>query len=351
MQVGKELVAGAAGGVVGTLAMTTVRVATENLGLLEEPLPHKLTRRAAEKMGAGGYLSALQENLLASGEHLMIGAAYGVGYSWFHQTIHRAPTVDGPLYGGLVYALNLVGIGPMLHLTHSPWNEASTTIGRRLLVHLLYGLVTGVVAGQINQRVFDGKAQMHPIRPQPIMPIAATPQRAAAPCVQPQPQFQGDAFRWAARMMTAPGVHGQLQRKGDYLIGYTVTKRGEARTGDGAGGPPETVYLEIIVADTADQHAIPDLRVQAKLVDQHGDEVSTHQQPLRTDPWPRHYGRIWRVPGPGDYTLYIRVESPLPPHSGQMSDRRNGWRQVEPVEVTFSGITIDTHRGEAVKSL
>lgn len=334
MKVGREVIAGAVGGVVGALAMTTVRLAAESMGVLTEPLPHKIERRVTTAVGVAEQLSARQADWLAGGEHLVLGAAYGAGYGWLHQVTHLPATVDGPLYGFLVYTLNLVGIGPTFHLIRSPWYEAPALAGRRLLVHLLYGLVTGVVAEQINQRMSDSRPYRPPLRDQPVIRPAIAPLRKAAP----HPQSQGDALQWATRMITAPGVHGQLQRNGDYLIGYTLAQSTNG-IDDGTDGATERVYLEIIVADAADQHTLADLIVQAKLVDQRGDEVSTHQQPLRLRPRPRHYGRTWRIPGAGEYTLYVRVE---PPHDrAQLPNQPNGWRQVEPVEVEFPGIKIE----------
>lgn len=334
MNRGREVVAGAVGGVVGALAMTTVRLAAERMGVLTEPLPHKIERRVTMQVGVAEHLSARQANWVAGGGHLGLGATYGAGYGWFHQATHLPATVDGPLYGFLVYALNLVGIGPMFQLIRSPWHEAPALAGRRLLVHLLYGLVTGMVAEQINERVFDSKPLPLPLRNQLGIQPGIAPRREAAPRTQPQ----GDALQWAMRMITAPGVHGQLQRNGDYLIGYTVAQRADGN-GGGTDGPAEKVYLEIIVANAADQHTIADLSVQAKLVDQRGDEVSTHQQPLCLRPQPRHYGRTWRIPGAGEYTLYVRVEPPH--HPAQMPATDNGWRQVEPMEVAFPGIKIE----------
>ncbi|MEZ4733959.1 MAG: hypothetical protein R3E79_43255 [Caldilineaceae bacterium] len=182
MKVGREVIAGAVGGVVGALAMTSHRPACcrKSMGVLTEPLPHKIERRATTAVGVAEQLSARQADWLAGGEHLVLGAAYGAGYGWLHQVTHLPATVDGPLYGFLVYTLNLVGIGPTFHLIRSPWYEAPALAGRRLLVHLLYGLVTGVVAEQINQRMSDSRPYRPPLRDQPVIRPAIAPLRKAA---------------------------------------------------------------------------------------------------------------------------------------------------------------------------
>jgi hypothetical protein len=253
--------------------------------------------------------------------------------------------VDGPLYGLLIYTLTLAGIGPALQLTRAPWHQAPATVGRRLLVHLLYGLVTGLTTEELMRQMGPGKAARQRPQAAPLHTAGAFQQNG-----MDRAQRQRDALAWAMRMMTAQAVQGQLLRRGDYLIGYTVTTAdgigttansiGGDRMGEQQQATPDKVYLEIIVADASDQHAIPDLNVHAKLVDQRGDEVSTHQQFLLWRPWPCHYGRIWRIPGTGEYTLQVRIEQADDAHTAQRPDQPNGWHPVEPLEVEFPGIHI-----------
>lgn len=336
-----NLVAGAIGGVVGALVMTMIRSAGEEMGLIAEPLPHKVERRLAVRAGVGHYLSATQERVLAQGMHLGFGAAYGAAYGSLHHTIDLPATVDGPLYGTLLYGLNLGAIAPMLPITPGRWQETPTTIARRLLLHLVYGLVTGVVTEQIHHRFFHGAAAVQHSRP-PLArhPGALSLRHAAPPAPKP-----ADAFDWTAHMLVGPGLHGQLVRQGDYLIGCSVAKAStlwQRRTGEPMPqADAAVVYLEIMVADAADQHLLPDLRVSVKLVDPRGDEVSTYQQPFLWRPWPGHYGRAWRVPAAGRYTLHVRIEPPAPSQPEQRPGSYAAHRAFEPVEVEFPGIKID----------
>ena len=51
-----------------------------------------------------------------------------------------------------------------------------------------------------------------------------------------------------------------------------------------------------------------------------------------------HYGRNWIVPSDGGYTLRVRVEPP----TFMRHDEVNGKRFIEPVEVEFTGVRIET---------
>ena len=90
--------------------------------------------------------------------------------------------------------------------------------------------------------------------------------------------------------------------------------------------------------DAGDGRFLPGLTVHATLVDARGEEVGTHVQPFLWHPWLFHYGRNWKVPGDGDYTLRVRVEAP----EYDRHDHENGCRFVEPAEVEFSGVKIRT---------
>lgn len=154
---------------------------------------------------------------------------------------------------------------------------------------------------------------------------------------------QGDAMQHAVKTMTEREAQGQAQQAGDYLIGYAVEEaEGMYHLRDGKlqwqNPQDENVHVEVVVCDGADKRFIPYLTVHATLIDDQGQEVGTHLQPFLWHPWLFHYGRNWRVPSAGEYTLRVRVEVPdFPRH-----DKTNGDRYTEPVEVEFAGVQIET---------
>lgn len=154
---------------------------------------------------------------------------------------------------------------------------------------------------------------------------------------------QGETFGRAVRHMTEKEAHGAEQQAGDYLVGYAVEDAEgmyHLEGGDLVWHNPqdENAHIEIVVRDAADGRFIPGLRVHVTVVDQGGHELGTHQQELLWHPWLYHYGRNWRLPGDGAYTLRVRID----PATFMRHDRTNGRRFSQPVAVEFTDVTIKT---------
>lgn len=154
---------------------------------------------------------------------------------------------------------------------------------------------------------------------------------------------QGEALQQALEAMdeeSDSGVH--VRRAGDYEIGIAVEEaEGMWHPQDGElvwrDPEEENCHVEVCVRDGADGRFLPGLDVTVTLVGPDGEEVGTHEQPFLWHPWLYHYGRNWRVPGAGEYTLRVRVEPPSFPRH----DHENGRRFLEPVEVEFARVEIE----------
>jgi uncharacterized membrane protein YagU involved in acid resistance len=142
MTLRKDLFIGALSGMIGALAMTGIRILLVETGMVSEPLPHKVERRLALRIGIADHMGAHQEDLLAQGQHLALGATFGVGYSLLRRRLRLPSATAGPLYGLAVYAVNIVGIGPALDLTRAPWKDEPPAVARQIFIHLIYGFVT-----------------------------------------------------------------------------------------------------------------------------------------------------------------------------------------------------------------
>lgn len=154
---------------------------------------------------------------------------------------------------------------------------------------------------------------------------------------------QGEAFERTVKEMTQEEAHGDQQTADDYIIGYAVEDaEGMYHPKDGNlvwhNPTDENAHLEIVVQDARDKRFIPGLEVQATLIDESGREIGTHRQPFLWHPWLYHYGRNWKLPGDGEYTLRVRVEAP----DFMRHDKTNGKRYAKPVEVEFQGVRIKT---------
>jgi hypothetical protein len=155
---------------------------------------------------------------------------------------------------------------------------------------------------------------------------------------------QGDAYLKALEeMATNVASDGGMKRAGDYVIAYAVEDaEGMYQMEDGElfWMEPEEAncHIEISVRDAADNRFIPGLTVYVRLTASDGLDVGRHQQEFLWHPWLYHYGRNWKVPGDGSYTLDVTIKAP---HFGR-HDPENGKRYAEDVEVTFENIMIST---------
>jgi hypothetical protein len=157
---------------------------------------------------------------------------------------------------------------------------------------------------------------------------------------------QGAAAAKAIRYMAGTVADtGGEQRAGEYVVSYALEDaEGLYWWKDGTlewvEPKEENLHVEIAVRDGADDRIVPGLRVFVTLLDSTGSELGTHEQLLLWHPCVYHYGRNWRIPGDGEYTLRVRI---LPPEFPR-HDKINGRRFTEPVEVTFSGIEAKAGR-------
>jgi hypothetical protein len=87
----------------------------------------------------------MQSVLLAQGMHMLIGTAYGAGYGLLQSLVKFPALLVGPIYGMGVYVINEIIAGPSLDLTPPPSQEPERTVWRRVLMHLLFGLIVGSV--------------------------------------------------------------------------------------------------------------------------------------------------------------------------------------------------------------
>jgi hypothetical protein len=157
---------------------------------------------------------------------------------------------------------------------------------------------------------------------------------------------QGTTFAAALKHMAKlVADDGREVQKGEYLVAYAVEKAEgmyHLRRGKLHWMAPkqDNVHVEVVVRDAADGRFIPGLKVVATLVDPRGRKVGTRAQPYIWHPWLYHYGRNWRVPGDGTYTLHVRFDAP----TYHRHDKLNGRRFRKGAAVTFRGVKIKTGR-------
>jgi hypothetical protein len=152
---------------------------------------------------------------------------------------------------------------------------------------------------------------------------------------------QGNVYQQALDYMAKEVAQGSKKPVGEYLVGYAVEEaEGMYEPQDGQlqwQEPTDTnTHIEVAVCDGADGRFIPGLTVYATLIDSTGKEIGTHQQPFLWHPTLYHYGRNWKVPEDGEYT--VRIETP----NFSRHDKIDGKRYTQPVEVEFTNVKIKT---------
>lgn len=98
----------------------------------------------------------------------------------------------------------------------------------------------------------------------------------------------------------------------------------------------ENAHIEVAVRDAADGRLIPGLQVEATVIDGDGNELGSHEMPLLWHPYLYHYGRNWRLPADGSYTLKVRFDAP----TFARHDEKNGRRFLKGAEVTFENVRV-----------
>lgn len=138
---------------------------------------------------------------------------------------------------------------------------------------------------------------------------------------------------------------GQQKQSGEYLIACAVENAEglyEYQNGEFQWQEPEisNVHMEVCVRDAADGRFIPGLNVMATLIDEDGELIGEHQLPLLWHPYIYHYGRNWKIPKSGKYTVQVRFDPP----KFSRHDKKNGKRFTQPGEATFKNMHLKTGR-------
>ena len=137
-----------AGSVIAGLGVTAVMIGGERasgdpseLIALQRASARRLGRATApdEAMPTPG------EQAVAQGGHLALSALAGLAYAAV--TDEDTPVVaSGLLFGAAFYVLAHVVAGPALGVKDAEWRQPPAVLGRHVLVHALFGLITAAGA-------------------------------------------------------------------------------------------------------------------------------------------------------------------------------------------------------------
>jgi hypothetical protein len=121
-------------------------LAGKRVGAVKVPVPLQVERKFEARLGLASRTSAQEEQRVAMGGHLLLSAALGAAYGLLQAALRQPPFPSGPLYGLGLYAVTLAGIGPALKLVPPPREQRPAAVGRQVMMHAVYGVVTALVA-------------------------------------------------------------------------------------------------------------------------------------------------------------------------------------------------------------
>jgi hypothetical protein len=133
------------------------------------------------------------------------------------------------------------------------------------------------------------------------------------------------------------------QIEGDYLIAYMVEKARELQyLKDGLEVMKklqyENAFIGIAVHSTSDLRFIQNLIVMVTVIDERGRVIGKQQHLYHPRPGLHNYGKNWKLPGDGLYTLQVHLDFPDLQWERDLKDIRG----PESVEVEFPHVMIQT---------
>jgi hypothetical protein len=235
--------------------------------------------------------------------------------------------------------------GKSMH-THDPLlpiddrEESAISTSRR---HLLVG--AGTAAFLAAATTMTARAQDASPVPSPAASPAAVPSEVpsdeATAAQLALAKQEGDLYGQALAML-AQEATVVTQNAGDFAVSliaeqaeglWKLKDSGLEWTDPGSSN----AHLEVAVRDAGDGRFVPGLNVSLSLTAPDGTDVGKHRMPFVWHPWIYHYGLNWKVPGDGDYTATVHIDTP----TFSRHDQTNGNRYAAPVDIDYT-ITIKT---------
>lgn len=145
----RRLVYGALGGVVGAACMTAVRMAARRRGIIDKMVSQTAEEWATARVAARVPREPALHHALDQAMHLGYGATLGLAYA----AVARRG-LDGAgrgiEFGVASWLLGSWALMPALGAKRPPWRKSLAENAVDLAAHGLYGVVTALVAGEMQ---------------------------------------------------------------------------------------------------------------------------------------------------------------------------------------------------------
>lgn len=139
---GTGLVAGA----LATVPMTLVVVTARRLGLFRTPPPEQIAKTAAKDVGMSDVADEPAFGPIWLVLHFGFGAVCGLGYQLLRPRLPKPVHAGGAVYGLLVWAVNYLGLMPLLGLFPRPRQAGTRRTIVMIMAHVVYGIGVAFLA-------------------------------------------------------------------------------------------------------------------------------------------------------------------------------------------------------------
>lgn len=149
----QQSVAGAVSGLIGAATMDAVTILGRRAGLLHPTLAEDSGRWLDRTLGTNRRIGRTGTTAVEQANHLLAGAGFGWLLTQLRPVLgHLPPAVAGALYGTGLYAVNMVGVAPLLGITQGERNAPARQAAERFGLHVLFGVVTALALDGLARR-------------------------------------------------------------------------------------------------------------------------------------------------------------------------------------------------------
>lgn len=143
----RPLPAAMLGGLAAGVLTTVVMTAGRKTGMLGKTLDRDAVDWIDDVSGSRSVIGDAGTSAVEFANHLGASAAFASAWPTLRRMAPDAPTpLLGAAYGTALYAVNIVGIAPLLGITEGETEAGSRKATERWMVHVLQAVATGMVA-------------------------------------------------------------------------------------------------------------------------------------------------------------------------------------------------------------
>ena len=145
----KGILRGGFAGILATLTMSAVIFGSKKLGLMHEPPPKEITKRAAQESGVNPHAVPRPTfNLSWIAAHFGYGVGCGAVYTVIRGILPGGAVTSGTIYGLVVWAASYLGVMPALGLYPAPEDDSNSRAATMIAAHVVFGATLGKAANQ-----------------------------------------------------------------------------------------------------------------------------------------------------------------------------------------------------------